>query len=284
MEHLKEFKRQVEIVAIVYEYPSRYSEFDLIDRFKVSQATIRRDFIILKKMGVDIRSRKRKVILDLNLKTMNSLLSSYISINAQNNIKNLKQIRKSLKNKTISLFVSILKAINERRYIRIQYVQNENDIPELREIIPFYLNSTNRSFHVIAYENNQLNFFRIEGIKSIILTSSKFQGDIPDINDIYRNSWGVYSGGEEIIAKLKFNKKWESHFEQKIHIEGIEITRDKDSIIVKIPVKLSFEFIMWVMGWGKEVIVIEPENLQQEVLTRANGLIDNHKVNKSVVN
>lgn len=277
MEQLKEFKRQVEIAAVVYENPNKYSEYDLIQRFRISQATIRRDFNCLNTMGIEIKSRKRGVSLELNLKALNSLLSLFISLNAQNNIRNLKQIRKTLKHKTISLFVFILKAINERRYLRIQYTHSEDDELVTRVIAPIYLNSTNKSFHVIAIENSELKFFRLEGIKSFSLTTEKYQGTIPDIYDIYKNSWGVYSGGTEIVAKLKFDKKWEKHFEQRIFVDDVEISYSANSIIVKIRVKLSYEFIIWVMGWGKEVVIMGPEKLRQEVLFRANGLIANHK-------
>jgi len=284
MEQLKEFKRQVEITALVYENPNKYSEYELIQKFGISQATIRRDFKSLVKMGVDIRSRKRGVIADINLKSLNTLLSSYISINTPNNIRNLKQIRKTFKSKTISFFVCILKAIHEKKYLKIHYIHSEEDVLDTRVILPIYLNSTHKSYHVIALENGDLKFFRIEGIKSISMTSEKYQGNTPDIYDIYKNSWGVYSGGREIVAKLKFDKKWGKHFEQRILVDEVEISYEPNTIVVKIRVKLSYEFIIWVMGWGKEVIIIGPEKLKQEVLTRANGLIDNHKVNKSIVN
>ena len=107
MNQLKEFKRQVEIAGFVYENYNKYSEYELSDRFKVAQATLRRDFKALREMEVDIKSRKSRVIVDVNMRPLNSLLSSYIAVSTQNNIRNLKLIRQKFKNRTINLFVSI---------------------------------------------------------------------------------------------------------------------------------------------------------------------------------
>ncbi len=281
MDQLKEFKRQVEIAAIVYEFPNKYSEYDLSLRFKISPSTIRRDISNLNRMSVFISSRKRHLSIDVKLKHLNSLLSLYISLNSKNDIRNLSLIKKVFKNKTISLFVNILKAINEKKLLEIRYLNNEFDEPVSRTIAPIYLNSTNKTFLIVALENDKVKFFRIEGIRSATLLSQKYTGKIPDIHDIYRNSWGVFSGGQEILAQLKFNKKWKKYFEERILVDNSEIIEDTDSVVVNIPVKLSYEFISWVMGWGKEVVIIGPRELKEAVLSRAKDLINNHENKKN---
>lgn len=41
-------------------------------------------------------------------------------------------------------------------------------------------------------------------------------------------------------------------------------------------VKLSCEFISRVMGWGKNVKILEPEELKKEVVKRAKEILDNY--------
>lgn len=277
MNQLKEFKRQVEIAGFVYENYNKYSEYELSDRFKVAQATLRRDFKALREMEVDIKSRKSRVIVDVNMRPLNSLLSSYIAVSTQNNIRNLKLIRQKFKNRTINLFVSIIKAINERRYLQIGYMLNEKDTINTRIIAPIYLTSSSKSFYVIAFENDELSFFRLEGIEKYSLTTERHRKEIPHLADIYKNSWGTYSGGEEIIAKLKFNRDKESYFKQRFLADYQEINYVSGGIMVEMKVKQSYEFIAWVMGWGSEVEIIGPEKLKEAVLLKAKGLLEKNK-------
>jgi predicted DNA-binding transcriptional regulator YafY len=109
------------------------------------------------------------------------------------------------------------------------------------------------------------------------LTSQKFSRDIPYLSEIYKNSWGIYSGGEEITAELKFNKDKESHFTRRFLTDEQEVNYVPNGIIVKMKVKLSLEFIAWVLGWGDGVVIIAPDKLREQVLAKAKGLIDNHK-------
>lgn len=282
MNQLKEFKRQVEIAAFVHENPNKYSEYEIFEKFNISQATLRRDFQVLKEMNFDIRSSKRKVLIDVNTKPLNNLLSSYISVCLHNNIRNLKQLRVKYKNKIMSLFVTILKAINERRCLQIDYMHTNDISPTRRVVEPIYLNPTNKSYYLIAYENGVLRFFRLEGIEAVSLTSTKYNREIPMLADIYKNSWGVYSGGKEIIAKLKFSKNQESYFKNRILSEEQVIKYTSDGILVELKVKLSLEFVAWVMGWGEQIEIISPSELKEQVLAKAKGLITANKKKTSI--
>jgi len=277
MNQLKEYKRQVEIAAYVLENPDKYSEFELSEKFKIGTSTLHRDFRILREMNVDVRSRKKRIVIDISSKHLNSLLSTYISVCTQNNIRNLKQLRQKFKNKTISIFVDMFKAINEKRCLQMNYFYSESEGLINKIVEPLYLNPTRKSFYLIAFENGELRFFRLEGIETVRLTSTKFNRSIPLLSDIYKNSWGVYSGGPEIVAKLRFNKDKESYFKNRILAEEQEVKYVSGGILVELKVKLSFEFVSWVMGWGKEVKIVGPEELKEQVLLKARGLLDNNK-------
>jgi predicted DNA-binding transcriptional regulator YafY len=277
MNQLKEFKRQVEIAAFIHENPDKHSEYELCGKFRISQSTLRRDFQVLKELHVDIRSSKKRVVIDVTTKHLSTLLSSYISVCTQNNVRNLKQLRLQFKNKTISLFVDILKAINERKCLQIDYIHSDDEGTVRHVVEPIYLNPTAKSFYLIAYDNGALRFFRLEGIDTVRITSTKYNREIPQLADIYKNSWGVYSGGKEITAKLRFKKDQESYFKNRILAEEQEIKYTSGSILVELKVKLSLEFVAWVMGWGEKVEILSPDELKEQVLTNAKGLLKTNK-------
>ncbi len=68
------------------------------------------------------------------------------------------------------------------------------------------------------------------------------------------------------------------YIEEKFWMENQKIEYIKDRIILTMRVKLSFEFLSWVIGWGGEVEIIEPKELMQEVIQKAKEIINKYKV------
>lgn len=277
MKQIKDIIRQTEIAALIFEKPNFYSKEDLCDKFSINQPKLERDFKTLRESGVSIWSRKRKVDIDIKIKSLNDILTTYISVYTPYNIRNLKFMINKFKGRVISIFVCILKSINDRRCLQIDYIHSDSGKSERHIIEPIYLNFTNKTFYIIAYETGVVKFYRIEGIESFMITPRKFSRATPALSDIYKNTWGIYSGGEEIIAELKFNKDKENYFKHRYLADDQEIRYVPDGILIKLKVKLSFEFISWVMGWGKEVKIISPEKLKNQLILKAQGLIESNK-------
>lgn len=274
---IKEIQRQIEIAAIVYEKPSFYSEFDLAEIFKTSPTTIRRDLKALRTIGADIHSRKGKLQTSFNLKNLNVLISKYYSLYSAFEVRNIKILRDIFKNKTLSIFVNIIKAINEKLEIQVDFrIPSSSD--ELKKVLsPVYLLPAQNSFYMIAYDIDDLKFYRIETINGIKILRTKQVKNAPEIFEIFKNSWGIYTGGEEMEVKLKFPPGWYEYLENKYWIDNQEIEYVKDGIILKMKVKHSYEFVSWVMGWGDEVEILAPAKLKKEVLGNAKAIINKYK-------
>lgn len=273
---IKEIQRQIEIAAIVYEKPSFYSEFDLAEIFKTSPTTIRRDLKALRTIGADIHSRKGKLQTSFNLRDLNVLISKYYSLNSAFEVRNIKILRDIFKNKTLSIFVNIIKAINEKLEIQVDFrIPSSSD--DLKKVLsPVYLLPAQKSFYMIAYDNHELKFYRIETINGIKILRTKQVKDAPEISEIFKNSWGIYTGGEEMEVKLKFASGWDEYLEHKFWIENQKISYVNDGVILDIKVKQSYEFISWVMGWGDEVEILSPLKLKREVISRAKSILDKY--------
>lgn len=273
LKQIKELHRQIEIAAIVSEKPGFYSEYEIAEKFNISPTTIRRDLNALRKTGADIHSRKGKLVTYFSLKDLNTLISSYYSLNSSVDIRNLKAIRNKFKERTLSIFVNILKAIRENREVQADY-KHSPDAETVRKVIsPLYLIPENKTFYLIAYDANDIKFFRIETIESIKILKTKQSKPAPSLTDIFRNSWGIYTGGEEMEVKLKFSRDMDGYVNYKFWMENQDIEYVKDGIILKMKVKLSYEFISWVMGWGNDMEVIAPVKLKNEIINRAKNIM-----------
>jgi len=274
----EELLRQIEMASLILEKQRFYSENELAEKLETSVTTIRRDANKLRQLGVGIYSRKNVFeIINMSDDTLNTLITAYLSLNDNINIRNLKLIQKKFGENALSIFVKILKAINNKQIIELGYGYNMHGEIKWRPITPLSLINTGRTFHLYGVEkeeSDEIKCYLIERIIDIRFTDRKSSTkNIPGSYNIYEKSWGTYSGGEAFDVELKFTEKTGKLIKDKIWIENQEIIEKVDSVIMKMKVKLSYEFIAWVMGWGKEVEVVKPAQLKKEIMNRAKDII-----------
>ena len=89
--------------------------------------------------------------------------------------------------------------------------------------------------------------------------------------------WGVYAGGEPEDVVLRFPKEIGSDLENKLYIETQDITEKPDHYIMKVKVRISYEFISWLMGWGGDVKVLKPQSLIDTLLSKSKEITDTYK-------
>ena len=278
----EELLRQIEMASLILEKQRFYSEDELAEKLDTSVTTIRRDANKLRQLGVGVYSRKNVFeIINIDDEVLNTLITAYLSLNDNINIRNLKLIHKKFGENALSVFVKILKAISNKQIIELGYGRNMHGDIKWREITPISLINTGRTFHLYGVENDdseEIKCYLIERIINIRFGDKKSSiKKLPGAFNIYEKSWGTFSGGEAFDVELKFTEKTGKLIKDKIWIENQEITEKDDAVFMKIKVKLSYEFIAWVMGWGKEVEVIKPAQLKKEITQRAKDIISLYK-------
>ena len=278
----EELLRQIEMASLILEKQRFYTETELAEKLDTSITTIRRDANKLRQLGVGVYSRKNVFeIINIDDEVLNTLITAYLSLNDNINIRNLKLIHKKFGENALSVFVKILKAISNKQIIELGYGRNMHGDIKWREITPISLINTGRTFHLYGVENDdseEIKCYLIERIINIRFGDKKSSiKKLPGAFNIYEKSWGTFSGGEAFDVELKFTEKTGKLIKDKIWIENQEITEKDDAIFMKIKVKLSYEFIAWVMGWGKEVEVIKPKELKKEITQRAKDIISLYK-------
>ncbi len=278
----QEIIRQIEMAALVLEKPRTYSELDLIEYFKVSAQTIRRDAEKLREMGVDIHSnRKTYEIFQCDLKTLNELICSYLALNKFDSIKNLNLIRKKYGQKTLRLFVNMLNAISKRHLIEILYNKNAHEVNIRKNISPVSLMRAGRNIYLFAYEDDSHDKprnFLLEKITDIKFTNTKSKiQHIRSMPEFFKTSWGVFTGGDTYDVKLRFSKEMGEEIKDKFYMETQQMHSEDDCFIITFKVNLSYEFISWVMGWGSLVEVLEPPILKDIIIAKASEIINKYK-------
>ena len=196
MKGLDELQRQIEMAAVVFEHPDKYSEFELAEMFHTSDTSVRRDMKALREMGIIINSRKHAFRIDMTLEQLNQLITTYFAFGNNETIKNLPLIHNKFKNKTLSFFVNVIKAIREKRIIEIEYKSVKNDRYQWRTVTPITFYNTGKTNYLIAIHGDTPKMFTIERIGQARYPNQKSSiKNIPSLNDLFRYSWGSFTGG-----------------------------------------------------------------------------------------
>lgn len=274
MNRLDELQRQIEMAALIYEFPEKYSENDLASIFLTSEATIRRDVKALRDMGIRVFSRKQAYRVEMSLPEINSLVTTYLAFAKNETIKNLPLILEKFANKTLTFFVNTVKAIRDKHVMEIEYRSAKTDKLQWRTITPVAFYNAGKTHYLIAIHQDVPKMFTIERIGQFRFTRQPSSvKHIPSVNELFKDSWGSFTGGKIVKVRLRFSDDHEQYMSDKFWIENQEIHHTDEGFEITLRVKLSNEFIAWVMGWGDAVEVLEPDELKTAILKKAKAIM-----------
>ncbi len=274
----KELIRQIEIISMVLAKPRHYSEYEIAAHFGESITTVRRDFASIRETGINIHSSKKLlVIMDkIPAKLLNKLINTYLALNDTDTIKNLVAIRKIFREKTLKCFVDIVQSINLKRLIEFDYQKDESKITTKRYVTPVGFFKTNRSFILIGLENDDLErvrFYLIEKMQNIHFTIQKTaHKNLPNMYEFMKDSWGIYQSGELHDVELLFDKSCSS-VKNRVYVNTQHISDTTYGILFSAKLKVTREFISWILGWGGKCKVIKPISLKNEIVKTAKDIL-----------
>jgi predicted DNA-binding transcriptional regulator YafY len=269
-------RRQITIASLISENQDKLSLYDLMELIGASEKTVERTLQFLRTQVNAIHSKKHKLSIDMDIKQTHDLLSVYMGLENRMIIRNIKRIHKQFAHRTLSFFVKACDCISKKRIFRICYGPTSSREMAWREITPAAFYANDKSLYLLAVEDNIPKFFAVERIRDFQATTKKSGVKIlPSLEDFLRSSWGVFTGGAPERVRLLFDKSMTSYLEEKYWAEDQVITVKSTGVELSMTLKLSFEFISWVMGWGKEVKILEPKTLKDEVMKRAKEIVSN---------
>ena len=164
---------------------------------------------------------------------------------------------------------NLINAIIQKRKCLVTY-----DSPTTQKESKFYIEpekllTYHAGLYVIFYVRNQNEFWllavhRILGLKVL---DEKYIDDHPfDEKEFLKHRFGLFGGKVEKI-KLRFNKSIRHYIEHKHWHLTQNITNDKKrNLILEMETAITPELISWIMSWHRNVKVIKPIDLKNEVI------------------
>ncbi|GIV71279.1 YafY family protein [Caldilinea sp.] len=167
----------------------------------------------------------------------------------------------------------LTKAHIEKRKLRILYetASRNGEISE-RVVCPYALVPYVRSWQLVAYCEKRRNvlMFKVDRILEAVILDSSYE--IPadfDLDQYMGNAWGMMRAGEEAIEEvvLLFDAnagRWVAE-EQWHKSQQVEQLAD-GSVLFRVRIPITPEFMNWVMYYGAKVKVLQPQHLREKII------------------
>jgi predicted DNA-binding transcriptional regulator YafY len=209
-----------------------------------------------------------------------SLSSTFMKLNAivppilkkqiQNTIDHLE--RQPRDERKINNFDKLIKAWLSGNRVTVRYQELYGQKPLKYTIEPYFIepSARNRANYVIAYcrENKSICTFIIDRIVGEVKIEAE-TFEIPEhfnIDKYLASAWGAFADQKVEGIKLRFSKRISLAIkETSFHPSQVTELQGDGSLIMKLKVNNTGDFHAWIMSWGKDVEVLEPEALKNEM-------------------
>lgn len=175
-------------------------------------------------------------------------------------------------------FTKLVTAVINSYQIEITYVKLQGDVSQ-RILKPLGLVYKRGVWYTVAEvpDNQEYRTFRVDQIISVNLSNTMF--DFPanfSLEEHIGSSWGVFTNDEVQPVKLRFFPAVASRVKNlRYHRSQVILEERQDgSIIVGLEVCGLIELKSWLLQWGKEVEVLEPLYLRQQLLKAAREVVN----------
>ena len=156
------------------------------------------------------------------------------------------------------------------REIEVRYVDAKGNETR-RDLRPYFIQPTAEGRHIYVFARDsvsrEVRSFRLDRIRSARLLPTSFSvPDDFDIDTILGASWAIWqgAGGDRVVLRFTPEaRQWVDESPWPAHARRTDLPGG--GIEVRLDVAGEVEMRPWLMRWGPNVEVIEPESLRRHV-------------------
>lgn len=167
-----------------------------------------------------------------------------------------------------NILPSIIEGVLTNHTIEVLYHTQSRDTTTKREIDPYFLLPRKNRLYIIGYchNSNAIRTFRLNRFQSVKVLSRKFTKDDINLEKYLQYTWSIIRGDKRINFKVKFSKEVARYIKEEEYNVTPKITSyQDDSILFEVTVNDDREFLKWVMQYGPEAEIIEPELYREKM-------------------
>ena len=166
-----------------------------------------------------------------------------------------------------------------RRTIEMVYYTMSRKKETRRKVDPYGVWFLNGTFYLIGFchMRREIRIFALDRIKMLHQTGDTF--DVPEdfsLEEYTGPSFGVFQG-EPVKVRIWFSPDVAGYVREKIWHETQEIhPQDDGAVIFEAEVAGTAEIRFWIMSWGSDAVVLEPESLRDEIRSEAEAVLQGY--------
>ena len=266
---------------------------DNVEGGDLLQRTLQRDIQVIREVyNIEIkcnRSTNEYEITEDNDLYAQNLLEAFDVFRALQNYGNLSEViqfEKRLPAGTEYLS-PLLRAIKEKRQVKLHYYKFWDRSSQIQErtIEPYLLKEAQRRWYVLAWdvEKEALRVFGLDRIKRLDDERGvKFQHPVPKgVEHYFDDSFGAWVDNERTQAEevvLAFRKlptdtvfipNPAKYLEaMPLHSSQQILKDEEEAIVLRLRIKITPDFIKELLSYGKQVEVLTPAHLQEELIAK----------------
>lgn len=273
---IKKLRKHPATFEEIADYLDRQSELEEYN-FNISKRTFQRDLNDIREVyKIDIqfdRSQQHYYINDDEHPEINErILEAFDTFNALNmsdRLSNAIFFEKRKPQGTDNLY-GILHAIRNNLRLRFQYRSFWHEETTVRLVEPYALKEFRYRWYIVGKDlkDNKIKTFGLDRISEVEITKQKFETPDFDVNEYYRNCFGIISPNGAAPRKIelwfnathgKFIKSLPLHESQRV------IRDDEEGLVIELVLYLTHDLVMELLSYGGNVKVLKPKELVEQV-------------------
>lgn len=200
----------------------------------------------------------------------------------------LQPVKSAQRNHRAQMLRLLNQAMLFQQKIHIDYeTRSRGGATSERIVRPYAILPYVRSYQLIAYceKREAVLMFKVDRILRAELLEARYC--IPadfQVEAYLGDTWGMMrgTGGEPQRVTLRFERDTGHRVAEEHWHASQEFTEEVDgSVLMRLCVPLTPEFVHWILYYGSEVEVVEPEGLREMLVNKALALMRVYKVSKT---
>jgi proteasome accessory factor B len=270
----------------ISEYLQRESELRGVN-YDISKRTFQREITeIFSELGYDIVNEKkgdnRYLIKErLGMEHSRRMLEAYETISMVKTSEDYQNyvFFERRKPEGLEHFHGLLHAIRNKKIIEFTYYEYWEEIIRDRIVSPLALKQARGRWYLVGIDtkNGEFKAFGLDRIGNIYISRESFiDKSSYNIPTLFEHSFGIMLGNTEFV-RLQFSyeqgqyvKNYPLHHSQKI-------VSDDEYVDINLQLSITYDFIMELLSYGKEVKIISPASLVNELKQIYKSALEQYK-------
>lgn len=179
-----------------------------------------------------------------------------------------------------AIFESIIESIVKMKLLEISYrsVSGEETV---RKVEPLKLINYQGRWYLSAYctMRKMIRLFHISRISKASISNTVIKEPTTLPTDYFNKCFGIFKGEIRYEAQIRFFSKAAELVQYQLWHKDQIIIKEKDSIVLKLPVNDDREIMMKILQYGALAEVISPRNLKEKVVKEVGKMNNLYKNN-----